>query len=501
MGDLKGKSLAKIYPRFMQTNAEIKDTNLKAVETGRGNSTAMRLSTTRAEFLKVGIGTAGNLPDGLLHVMSVSAGSVSSSPFASLLTLENSGDAGLSILSGKKARGNIYFGDEGDNDVGQISYDHANNVMDITVGGRKAMSIDSGSNVTINGSLSYSDERYKLDEFFTTLPALEKISVTQNAKYGHIVTDTIDLAATDTVEFQYNNASIKTNSTVAVRLIKTSVAVADNAIISINVNQISSGLCKIRIGTNATDIASMTFTLFVEIDPHIIPNQNFVLTGNASVTDQSVIWATSHAGINIATAAVDNSPVTVWPRSSSDVGFGGGTAAPTAWRGIGFGTENKTEFKCAISTDASIADLGIVAGMKLTSTLAFGTDANQCAFIYGSDDTLGTLTTNANLHFIYSIAGVDYITDLGLPLAVNTTYKLIIKIDSNRKISIYVNGKQLGLATTSVAGGVVQAVSTQKSLSLTDDIDFLPVIGCQTFAASGKSMQIHYIKMERDLFE
>ena len=87
------------------------------------------------DFLKVGIGTGGLAPDGLLHVMSVNAGSVTSDPSANLLTLENSSDAGLSILSGNNASGNIFFGDVDDNDVGQIVYDHSSNFMSFFANG------------------------------------------------------------------------------------------------------------------------------------------------------------------------------------------------------------------------------------------------------------------------------------------------------------------------------------------------------------------------------
>jgi len=43
--------------------------------------------------------------------------------------IENSADAGLSILSGTTAIGKINFGDSGDNDVGSIGYDHDVNEM------------------------------------------------------------------------------------------------------------------------------------------------------------------------------------------------------------------------------------------------------------------------------------------------------------------------------------------------------------------------------------
>ena len=148
MGSLKGKSISKTYQNILQTSSEVLDSNLKGVETGKGGSTAMNLSTDRVEFLKVGVGTGGTQPDGLLHVMSVSAGSVTASSFANQLILENSGDSGLSILSGSSASGNIYFGDASDNDVGKIFYDHANDSMSFATSGSEVMKLDKGGNLT-----------------------------------------------------------------------------------------------------------------------------------------------------------------------------------------------------------------------------------------------------------------------------------------------------------------------------------------------------------------
>ena len=78
MSTLKGKSISSTYQNLLQTSSEVNNTSLKNVETGSGNSVAMKLSTDKAEFTKVGIGTSGISPDGLLHVMGVSAGSVTS---------------------------------------------------------------------------------------------------------------------------------------------------------------------------------------------------------------------------------------------------------------------------------------------------------------------------------------------------------------------------------------------------------------------------------------
>lgn len=511
MGTLKGRSIASAYKNILQSSTEITNSTLKKVENGAGIATSMRLSTTAAEFQKVGVGTSGVSPDGLFHVLGVSAGAVTASSSANQAVLENVGSCGLSILTGATGIGNIYFGDSNDNDVGQISYDHPTDSFNFSTNGRVSMTLDRSANLNVVGSISEGDERYRLEEFFDKLPSVEKALVTQtgsgttavtsNSKYVRLTTVSIDLGATDSVEFIFNNASITANSNVDVRVVKTSGAIVDNGTVVALAHGIGSGLCRIRLATNAVDISAMTFDLLIEVDPHVIPNQNFVLTGTNSVTDDSVQWSPSFAGVNIGTSNSDDDTCILFPRSSQDVEFGGGGDEPTAWTGVKFGTENKIEFKSALSTDSSIDNMGFWSGLKAASTGGYELDVDQAYFLYASDDTLGALTTNANLHFVYSVAGVDYVTDLGIAITANTTYRLRILFDDNRLASVYVNNVRYGLATTSVVGGSTQSITTQKSLALTDDVDLLPVVGVQTFTTATKSIQCHYIKLSRDLFE
>jgi len=60
------------------------------------------------------------------------------------LVLENSADCGLSILSDNDDYGQVVFGDDGDNDIGKIRYNHGNNSMDFYVNAAERMRITSG---------------------------------------------------------------------------------------------------------------------------------------------------------------------------------------------------------------------------------------------------------------------------------------------------------------------------------------------------------------------
>ncbi len=76
-----------------------------------GNSTPLARMTI-VENGDVGIGTAA--PDGLLHIFTASAGSISSGSGADELTIENSGDSGITIFSGDNNFSQIHFGSAAD---------------------------------------------------------------------------------------------------------------------------------------------------------------------------------------------------------------------------------------------------------------------------------------------------------------------------------------------------------------------------------------------------
>ena len=108
------------------------------------------------------------------------------------------------------------------------------------------------------------------------------------------------------------------------------------------------------------------------------------------------------------------------------------------------------------------------------------------------------MTTNANLHFIYSIGGTDYIADLGIVVAADTTYKLKIAIDSDRKVRCYVNGVQYSVTTATTAGGVTTGVGSDASAALTDNVAFIPYVGVQAMAGSAaRAIRLHHEKISR----
>ena len=94
----------------------------------------------------VGIGTTS--PEGKLHVYSGDA-SIAPNGDGDEFVIENSGNAGMSILTGNTSNGAIFFGDAQDNNVGIIDYDHNINTMSFTTGASKAITINASQNVGI----------------------------------------------------------------------------------------------------------------------------------------------------------------------------------------------------------------------------------------------------------------------------------------------------------------------------------------------------------------
>jgi hypothetical protein len=228
-----------------------------------------------------------------------------------------------------------------------------------------------------------------------------------------------------------------------------------------------------------------------------VANKHFEVLGT-NISSDDVTFATTTAGILLTPDGANGDQVIVLPHLDTN---------QSAWTGTKWGTENQVQWECAIRTDADdIDDTTIWAGLKLTNVPVMATDANQAYFIYGAeDDDAGALTTNANLHFVYSVANTDYVTDLGITVAAATDYRLGIQIDSDRKVSAWVNGVQYGLTTTADADGVevspASGDESSLSVALTDDIDLIPYVGIMNQAGTARDMVLYYEKISRIFFE
>ncbi len=80
---------------------------------------------------------------GGVHIKTADASVSSLNSAADELVLENSASCGLSILSGTSEVGKIAFGDSGDNNIGEIFYNHSSNDMEFVANAITYITIDS----------------------------------------------------------------------------------------------------------------------------------------------------------------------------------------------------------------------------------------------------------------------------------------------------------------------------------------------------------------------
>ena len=223
-----------------------------------------------------------------------------------------------------------------------------------------------------------------------------------------------------------------------------------------------------------------------------VANRNFEVLGTNMTTALCTFNATS-AGIVLTTATADQDQAIIAPHLDTN---------QTAWQVTKWGTENQVEWECSINTNA-IDNQKLWAGLKLTNDQLVATDDDQAYFKFQTDATNSEAFTDFTVwHFIYSVGGTDYISALPITVAANTIYHLRISIDSDRKISIFVNGVQYNVTSTSGStGGTAVSSGTTKSLALTDDVDLIPYIGIEAGAAAAEAVDVHYQWISRVIFE
>ena len=221
-------------------------------------------------------------------------------------------------------------------------------------------------------------------------------------------------------------------------------------------------------------------------------NRNWEALGT-NMTTALATFATTSAGILATTAGADQDQAILTPHLDT---------AATAWAGCQWGTENEVHFETSIMLPA-IDNQKVWAGLKLTNDQLVATDANQVFFKFQTDATNSEAFTDfTKWHFVHSIGGTDYISQLPITVAANTPYHLKITIDSDRKASIFVNGVQYNVTTTSGStGGTAVTTGTTPSTALTDDIDLIPYVGIEAGAAAAEAVNCHYVCCSRNVYE
>ena len=231
--------------------------------------------------------------------------------------------------------------------------------------------------------------------------------------------------------------------------------------------------------TNATATANTTIRLAEQK-----ANKDFEL-----ISTNTSAALSANGGITMTTGTTTNNSGIILPHLLTGL---------SAWTSCTWSTSKELEWDCAFKTDSNIGNICIWAGLKISNTPAIATDANQAYFIFSTNDDLVTLSDNTHLHFVYKAGGTNYITDLGLEIATSTLYRLKIKIDSAKKLSIFVNEAQYGIFNTATGNGTTVSDATQKSNAL-DDANLIPYIGIRTLTNAARILHVCYVKMSKAL--
>ena len=215
---------------------------------------------------------------------------------------------------------------------------------------------------------------------------------------------------------------------------------------------------------NATSVIDPDANDATSLAAFVKASRHFEILGT-NAADANVTYHGATATTNFATAGSSSSDsMIVLPHL--DYLTHAVAGAQTAWTGIQWGSENQTIWECCILTDSTISDCMYYAGLKLTNTHVYGTDNDQAYFFYDSSKTiLANAGAPDSWHFVYSVGGTDYVTNLNLAIAASTIYHLKIEIDGSRDVKIYINGVQYGL--TQIAGVGDTGVDVNHAVSLT----------------------------------
>jgi len=99
----------------------------------------------------LGVGGTGDLGSGV-HIKKSDSGSSSVNQYSDNLVIEEGTFCGMSFLTGNSGAAQISFGDNNDDDVGIIAYDHNNNFMNFNVNAAERMRIQASGNVSIGNT-------------------------------------------------------------------------------------------------------------------------------------------------------------------------------------------------------------------------------------------------------------------------------------------------------------------------------------------------------------
>ena len=367
----------------------------------------------------------------------------------------------------------------------------------------KAASTGLVADRTIGDGLKDS-RRYYLEEWFSQLPALNSYLEASETKDWGSIDDGNELTEDVTVTgaAMTGDFAVATMSVDVVDLTITASVTAANTV-TVVVGNFTGGALDLGSGT-------LYVKVFKAGSTAVGKNTNFEVLGTNMTTALATRSATV-AAVTLTTAGADQDQAILVPHLDS---------GQTAWTGVKWGNENQVTWEALVRTSSAIDNQKIWAGMKLTSDQLPSTDADLAYFYFATDATNGQLIDDYGpLYFIYSNTGTDYLTNTGITVAADTNYHLKIVMDSDRKPSVYVNGRQYSVTTSAITAfdnttsvtGTTQATiaanysatnaNTQKGAALKDNTDLIPCIGIEAGDGAAAALNVSYMTISRLLFE
>ena len=350
----------------------------------------------------------------------------------------------------------------------------------------KAASTGLVSDRTIGDGLK-DTRRYYLEEYFNQLPALNAYLQGSETKDWGSISDGDEAAEEVTVTgAALGDFAVATMSIDVTDLVITASVTAANTVTVILSNE-TGGAIDLGSGT-------LTVKVFKAGSTAVGKNANFEVLGTNMTTALATRNATV-ASVTLTTAGADQDQAILCPHLDS---------GQTAWTGVKWGTENQVTWEACIRTSGAIDNQNIWAGLKKTNVPEVATDTEQAYFTFLTDaDNSGqSMSDFTKLHFVHSIGGTDYISQLPITVAASTNYHLKVSFDSDRKLSIFVNGVQYNItATSGSTGGTAVTQGDTKSAAITNDVDLIPYIGIEGNDGAAAALDVSYCAISRLIFE
>jgi len=349
----------------------------------------------------------------------------------------------------------------------------------------KAASTGLVSDRTIGDGLKDS-RRYYLEDYFNQLPAINAYLQGSETKDWGSIDDgneaAEEVAVTGAALGDYAVATMSIDVTDLT--ITASVTAAD--VVTVVLGNFTGSAVDLGSGT-------LTVKVFKAGSTGVGKSVNFEVLGTNMTTALATRNATV-AAVTLTTAGADEDQAILAPHLDS---------GQTAWTGVKWGTENQVTWEALVRTSSAIDNQKIWAGLKLTNDQVVATDANQAFFKFQTDATNSEAFTDfEKLHFVHSIGNTDYISRLPITVAASTNYHLKISFDSDRKLSIFVNGVQYNItATSGSTGGTAVTQGNTKSAAITNDVDLIPYVGLEAGDGNAAAIDVSYCAISRLLFE